>query len=220
VTTGVGDIATVTLTVAEGDVGTAAAFAVVAPDGTESSPAVTGGPTAWVAQVPLTDAGRWTGLWTVTGAGEGTEPWELRVAPNPPGSRRTYATTTDLADYLGTAPPAGADLLLARATRDVDRALLCAVYDPEDADVIAALKEATCEQVAGNVAAGATDGIGAGPTRSFTLGKLSVNKAGGAPSNPSAQAVKVGPLWEQAWNILQQAGLTGDGPGEPVGWGW
>lgn len=128
----------------------------------------------------------------------------------------SYATQTDLADYVTTVP-ANADLLLRRASRDVDRALLCSVYDAADSAVLAALTGATCEQVAGQLAAGATDGIGAGAARSFTLGKLSVNK-GGAPSNPAAQAVKVGNLWEQAWNILQQAGLTGQGPAEPGGY--
>lgn len=128
----------------------------------------------------------------------------------------SYATQTDLADYVTTVP-SNADILLRRASRDVDRALLCSVYDTDDEANVAALTAATCEQVAGNLAAGATDGIGAGAARSFSLGKLSVNK-GGAPSNPAAQAVKVGNLWEQAWNILQQAGLTGQGPAEPGGY--
>lgn len=128
-----------------------------------------------------------------------------------------YATVEELADEPYNLSPANAQLLLDRASRDVDRALLTSVYDTEDADNVAALKSATLEQVAAQLAAGAADGIGAGAARSFTLGKLSVNK-GGTPPNPAAQAVKVGPLWEQAWAVLQLAGLTGQGPSEPGGY--
>lgn len=118
-----------------------------------------------------------------------------------------YATSADLAGYVDTVP-ANADLLLDRASRQIDQALLTSVYDTADADVIEALKVATCEQVAGNLAAGVTDGIGAAVPTSFTLGKLSVSRGQGG-ANPAAQARKVYGLWEQAWLVLQQAGLTG-----------
>jgi len=122
-----------------------------------------------------------------------------------------HATEADLVPAYVATTPANVDLLLTRASRDVDRALLCSVYDPDDADVVTALMEATCEQAAGQLAAGATDGIGAAAPASFTLGKLSVNRGSGG-ANPAAQARKVGGLWEQAWAVLQLAGLTGQEP--------
>lgn len=150
-------------------------------------------------------------IWTADGPRQASETVTVVAALS--GS---YATSVELADYVTTVP-ANADVLLRRASRDVDRALLCSVYDTTDEANIAALTAATCEQVAGQLAAGATDGIGATGARSFSLGKLSVNRSG-APSNPAAQAAKVGGLWEQAWAVLQQAGLTGQGPAEPGGY--
>lgn len=122
----------------------------------------------------------------------------------------SYATPADLADYVDPVPT-NAQLLLDRATRQVDQALLASVYDTTDPDVLEALKVATCEQVAGNLSAGITDGIGAAVPTSFTLGRLSVSR-GSAKASPAAQARKVGGLWEQAWYVLQQAGLTGHEP--------
>lgn len=125
-----------------------------------------------------------------------------------------YATVDDLVPaYVATAPDS-VDLLLARASRDVDRALLCSVYDATDTAVIEALRDATCEQVAGNLAAGDKTGAGTSTPASFSLGKLSVSRTIGG--NPAAQATKIGGLWSQAWAALQLAGLTGQGPGEPV----
>lgn len=125
-----------------------------------------------------------------------------------------YATAEDLVDYLDPVPDT-ADLLLLRASRLVDQALLCAVYDvdddgmPTDARVAAALREATCEQVAAWVAGG-EDGTGvAGQYQSVSIGSVSLTRAaGGAPGGGSASAG----LCPQAWMILQQAGLTGRGP--------
>ena len=119
-----------------------------------------------------------------------------------------YATSTDLGQELlnRISDP---ERLLTRASRDVDEALLCAVYDPTDADVITALKDATVEQVAGYVAAGDPAGAGAAPPQSFSIGSLSVQRGQGQ-SGPD----KIGPLYRQAWLVLQQAGLTGQGPGD------
>ncbi|RGC68425.1 hypothetical protein C5N14_13645 [Micromonospora sp. MW-13] len=123
-----------------------------------------------------------------------------------------YATVEELEAYLG-ATVARATLLLTRASRDVDRALLCAVYDVDDPDVQAALRDATCEQVAGNLDSGDTTGSGAAPpTSGFSIGKVSVQRGGQGAGGSAAQASKIGPLWPQAWAVLQQAGLTGHGP--------
>lgn len=125
-----------------------------------------------------------------------------------------YATPEQLEAYLGV-PVARATLLLTRASRDIDRALLTAVYDPADPDVIAALRDATCEQVAGNVDSGDLTGSGAAPpTSGFTIGKVSVQRGSAGSQSGGSQSGKVNGLWPQAWAVLQAAGLTGQGPQE------
>ena len=116
-----------------------------------------------------------------------------------------YATEAELTTHLGYTP-ANAQQLLDRASRDVDRALLCAVYDPNDPAVVAALREATLEQVAGLLAAGDSTGLGSN-VQSFTLGRLSVTRTQG-----SEAAVRPGQLHPQAYAVLQAAGLTGHAP--------
>lgn len=151
------------------------------------------------------DAADYEWIWTGDGGVQASE--TVTVTASLEGS---HATAGDLADWVDPVPD-NAAILLRRASRDVDQALLTSVYDTDDADVLAALRDATCEQVAGQLAAGATTGIGAAAPASFSLGKLTVNRgAGGA--NPAAQARKIRGLWEQAWQILQQAGLTGHEP--------
>ncbi|MFI6266154.1 hypothetical protein [Micromonospora sp. NPDC051006] len=118
-----------------------------------------------------------------------------------------YATIEQLNEKLGRTP-VNAQQLLDRASRDVDRALLCAIYDPDDQDVTDARREATLEQVAANLDAGNVTGNGGGRAGGFTIGRLSVQ----ASSDPQDRPVKIGSLWEQAWTILQGAGLTGHGP--------
>ncbi|MER7363576.1 hypothetical protein [Nonomuraea wenchangensis] len=121
-----------------------------------------------------------------------------------------YATEDDLVPaYLATAP-AQVDLLLVRASRLVDQALLAAVYDAEDADVQTALQEATCEQVAAWAAVG-EDGTGASAEyANVSIGSVSLGRAqsGGAGGGGSA-ATRLAP---QAFAVLQQAGLTGHSP--------
>lgn len=126
-----------------------------------------------------------------------------------------YATEAELTAYPVTVPAgASAALLLTRASRDVDRALLCAVYDATDATVIAALRDATCEQVAGMIDAGDLAGTGAAaPSSGFTIGRVTVQRGAGSGQ---PQASKIDGLWPQAWQVLQQAGLTGQGPQERV----
>lgn len=64
-----------------------------------------------------------------------------------------YATSDELASYLGTAAPSGADRLLARATELID-GIVCAWFAvddatglPSDADVAATLRDAVCAVV-------------------------------------------------------------------------
>ncbi len=119
-----------------------------------------------------------------------------------------YASQQDLYDAGLDPMPANADLLLQRASRQIDRALFTAVYDITDTDVVTALKQATVEQVLGTLAGGDTAGLGVSTQVSqFTIGKLSATKqlsstAGG--SSPTTAGIV-----DQAWIILQTAGLTG-----------
>lgn len=121
-----------------------------------------------------------------------------------------YATVPELTAKLLPKPtPANAQQLLDRASRDVDRALLTAVYDTALPANVAALKEATLEQVAAGLDNGDLTGNGVTRGAGFTLGRLAVQ----APAAGAAgSARKVGRLWESAWEVLQLAGLTGQGP--------
>ncbi|MGI5178669.1 hypothetical protein ACQEVZ_20265 [Dactylosporangium sp. CA-152071] len=124
-----------------------------------------------------------------------------------------YATVQELTNaMLPKAPPANAQQLLDRASRDVDQALLTAVYDPALPANVAALKLATLEQVQAGLDAGDRTGTGVQRGGGFTLGRLSVQAASSAATGAPR---KVGRLWEQAWAVLQQAKLTGQGPRQP-----
>jgi hypothetical protein len=142
---------------------------------------------------PVTDV-RY-GSWTVVD-GDPTIP--------PPGA---HASLADLADLVSPLPDL-AEQMLVRASRLIDRALLTAVYDPADAAVIAALREATVEQVAGGLASGDKQGLGVLTTvSSFSIGKLSVQRPAATTVAPTT-----GGLIHQAWLVLQLAGITGQGP--------
>ena len=211
-----GDWRTPHLLVNPYDSTTAVTLTVTTPAGATISPTVSASTMAgrWDAvSYQLAVAGEWVETWTVTGTGAGRESTVLLVAPAPTATSegRVYATTTDLANGLHSAPPAGSRVLLKRASRDVDDALLCAIYNvdddgmPTDTEVSAALRAATVEQVCGMLASGDAKGIGAQTPQSFSIGGLNVNTAGTGPA-------KIGRLYRQAWLILQQAGLTNFGP--------
>lgn len=161
-------------------------------------------------------AGTYIATWSATGGLTAVEPVTVLDA----GTGRVYATSGDLTAYPVTVPAGvSAGLLLQRASRDVDRALLTAVYEtdddgmPTDADIRQALRDATCEQVAGYLDSGDLTGTGAAPpTAGFTIGKISVQRGGQGASGGAVQSVKIGVLYPQAWQVLQQAGLTGQGP--------
>ncbi|MEK8108662.1 hypothetical protein NKG94_34510 [Micromonospora sp. M12] len=84
---------------------------------------------------------------------------------------------------------------------------MCTVYDGTDEVVVEALRMATLEQVAANLDHGNVTGNGGNRRGGFSIGRITV-QAASAEDAP----VKVGGLWEQAWAILQAAGLTGHGP--------
>lgn len=124
-----------------------------------------------------------------------------------------YATEVDLQDYIDPVPD-NAGLLLTRASRLVDRALLTAVYDvdeqglPTDPKIAQALLEATCEQVASWDEAGET-GTGAGDHyANASIGSVNLSRKNSQDGGGSAADT----LCSQAAMVLQQAGLTGRGP--------
>lgn len=121
---------------------------------------------------------------------------------------RVYATPEQLTAYTGRPAPADADRLLARASEDVDSALLTAVYAtdatgrPTDPDVIEALADAACAQVeywqetgdTGTGAASRWDSVSIGP----------VNLSGRRDTATAASDVDLAP---RAHRALARAGL-------------
>jgi hypothetical protein len=122
-----------------------------------------------------------------------------------------YATVEELEEYLGYVPD-NATRLLDRASRDIDRLLLCAVYDASDDDIVAALKAATMEQVAYQLVQGNTDGIRHGmqpgvPTGS-SAGAVDLSRGQSVGGNTSGLPL----IGEQAFAVLQAAQIRFQGP--------
>ncbi|WP_097991859.1 hypothetical protein [Streptomyces sp. f51] len=121
---------------------------------------------------------------------------------------RIYATPEQLAAWTGEPAPADAERLLARASSDVDAALLCAFYDtnsaglPTEPHVVQALADAACAQVEYQEATG-DDGTGAsGRWGSVAIGPVSL---GDRRDNPRAPGdVDLAP---RAHRALMLAGL-------------
>jgi hypothetical protein len=119
-----------------------------------------------------------------------------------------YATAEELAAYTGQPAPADAARLLARASEDVEDALLTAIYDTDDAGaptdpaIIAALSEATCAQIEYQQATG-DDGTGAaGRWDSVSIGPVSLSGRQDTPRG--AGEVDLAP---RAHRALRRAGL-------------
>lgn len=121
---------------------------------------------------------------------------------------RVYATPEQLTAWTGQPAPPDADRLLARASEDVDDALLSAVYvtdalgAPTDPKIVAALADATCAQVEYQQATG-DDGTGAaGRWDAVSIGPVSLS---GRQSGPQAAGdVDLAP---RAHRALKRAGL-------------
>ncbi|MFF2922730.1 hypothetical protein ACFVTP_10055 [Streptomyces celluloflavus] len=129
---------------------------------------------------------------------------------------RIYATPEQLAAWTGQTAPDDAERLLARASEDIDSALLTAVYavdedgDPTDPKIAAALGDATCAQVEYWLATG-DDGTGAaGHWDAVSIGPVSLSGRSSAP--PAASGVELAP---RAARALRRVGLV---PG--VVWPW
>lgn len=121
---------------------------------------------------------------------------------------RVYATPEQLTAWTGQQAPEGAERLLARASADVDAALLTAVYCtdaqgmPTDPAIVAALADATCAQVEFWEATG-DDGTGAaGQWDSVSIGPVAMSGRLNGPQSPTD--VELAP---RAHRALNGAGL-------------
>lgn len=171
---------------------------------------------SWRARVtyPADKPGLYWHRWTVTGTGAGPKNLAVPVAPAADGSdpRHSYATSTDLANYLHAAPPADADRKLKDATAAVDDLILCAQYDvdslgmPTDPDVKTALMEAVCEQVKWRIDTGDDDT--AELYSSVSIAGVSLSRARSG-RGATAGLARIGPGVPA---ILVDAGLLGNGP--------
>ncbi|MXM68295.1 hypothetical protein GR925_33950 [Streptomyces sp. HUCO-GS316] len=119
-----------------------------------------------------------------------------------------HATPEQLTAWTGQPAPPDADRLLARASEDIDDALLTAVYAmnsagmPTDPAVVTALADATCAQVEYQLATG-DDGTGAaGRWDSVSIGPVSLSGRKDAPT--AAGDVDLAP---RAHRALNRAGL-------------
>jgi hypothetical protein len=123
---------------------------------------------------------------------------------------RVYATTVDYQNWSGDTitPPERVTWLLARASEDVDRALIGAVYPvntlgmPTDAADIQTFNDATCAQAAFRLEL--SDDTGAASRNDSTsIGGISIHRAAGTA------ALAMPPLGPEALKILHLAGAVG-----------
>ncbi|MFD8151742.1 hypothetical protein ACFV28_13455 [Streptomyces sp. NPDC059720] len=121
---------------------------------------------------------------------------------------RVYATPEQLTAWTGQPAPPDADRLLARASEDVDDALVTAVYAtdalgmPTDPDILRALADATCAQVEWQQETGDTGTGAAGRWDSVSIGPVSLS---GRKDGPTAAGdVDLAP---RAHRALRRAGL-------------
>ena len=121
---------------------------------------------------------------------------------------RVYATPEQLTAWTGQPAPPDAERLLARASEDVDDALISAVYAtdaagmPTDPAIVQALADAVCAQVEYQQATG-DDGTGAaGRWDSVSIGPVSLSGRADGPA--AAGDVDLAP---RAYRVLRRAGL-------------
>lgn len=214
----VGDFGTPTLTVPTFDGSTVATLSVVDPTGEATAVPVeiVGDKGHWKATsaYELTMPGEWLEHWTVTGTGKGSRTYVRTVDAQPvaPPGHGSHATTAQFYAYTGDdgPRPAALSLLLRRASLDVNRVLVTAVYTLTDADpndamrtIADVLADATCEQACYRIENGQESGINAG-YHSVAIGSVNLTR-GYTGAGSGAEGDKFSP---QAWQILVDAGLT------------
>ncbi len=129
-----------------------------------------------------------------------------------------YATEADLATWTGAATPSNASALLRSASLLVRQATGSATYDydddgaPTDADVIDAMRDATCAQAAALAANGIDPAAGvagaSGAVQASSIGSASVTYAVSSDAAGRRQALLT-TLTTEAEMILRDAGLLG-----------
>lgn len=205
-----GDQITATLLVSPFDNTTAATLRVTKPDGTVSMPTTSSADdgNTWTAPILLDQAGSWMLKWSVTGMGASVEWQEIGVGPGldyADPDLRIYATTTDLANFLRSAPPTGARKLLDDASRKMVGVLLTAVYAtdedgyPSDPKQKKAIADATCAIVEWWGETGDVLGTD-GNWTSASAGNVSVSREAGSTVQVGSTQIP----WK-AWNILTEA---------------
>ena len=215
----VGDLATATLTVDPFDGTTAATLLVTRPDGTTVSPVVTGSGAGetWSGPVSYTLAGVWRLKWTVTGTGASVEGQQVAVAPAPDAALgRSYATSTDLANFLRAAPPVTADTLLADATTLLDaRVFFACWYEvddnglPSDVFVAAAFARAVCAQAQwwDDLGVSSTSGADSAGWGSVKIGSVQLSRSVTSVSGADSPAQQIAP---GVWDELKNPNLSQD----------
>lgn len=205
-----GDQITATLLVSPFDGTTSTTLTATKPDGSTLMPTTStpdGGQT-WTAPILLDLAGTWILKWSVVGTGASVEYQEVGVGPGlgyTDPDLRIYATTTDLAHFLRSAPPAGAAKLLEDASRKMVGVLLTAVYAtdedgyPSDPKVKKAIADATCAIVEWWGETG--DALGTdGNWTSASAGNVSLSREAGSTVQVGGTQIP----WK-AWNSLVEA---------------
>lgn len=205
-----GDQIEATLLVSPFDNTTQATLTATKPNGTVIVPTTStsdDGQT-WTAPILLDQAGTWVLKWSVIGMGASVEYQEVGVGPGLAYSDpdlRIYATTTDLANFLRSAPPTGAQKLLEDASRRMVGVLLTAVYAtdedgyPSDPTVKKAIADATCAIVEWWGETGDTLGTD-GNWTSASAGNVSVSREAGSTVQVGGTQIP----WK-AWNSLVEA---------------
>ena len=113
----------------------------------------------------------------------------------------SYATPEDFSTYTGGQTATGQTLR--SASRVIEHAVRLSVYDPEDATIGQALREATIEQAIYWAETGDTGTGAAGEWQSASIGGASYTKASGAAATKPGH-IAIAP---QARMILATAGL-------------
>ncbi|MEU7400007.1 hypothetical protein [Streptomyces sp. NPDC044948] len=111
-----------------------------------------------------------------------------------------YATVTNLADYLGTAPPDDGERLLAAASRMLDAwGLAYCRYDvddqgmPSDPDVAEAIGRAVCAQVAWWGEVGDSTGAAGAGWASVSIGSVNLGGKATAADGGDSAARQIAP---------------------------
>lgn len=210
-----------TLTIDLYDADTVVVLTITSPLGVVSTPAITGVAGTWTADVPytLTAPQRWYERWistnAVSGLGAGSKTVAIDVEPTPPaagpGQTAAYATVAQYAAIIGGPLPTNLARLLRVASATVRRNIGGApIYDAASAAILAALAEATCEQVKYAAENGWTNGRPM-PTRAVSIGSAAL----GATINPGAGGNAPMPeLSPISYDLLLEAGLIGGEPSQ------